>query len=186
MARKIYRVISWGLLALTLWSLLLMLRKPSLPPVEASAQAAKSFDSKLSQLEEAHHQGVPQDIQITETELNSKLQESLESGAAPTGAVSVKAATVRLEGDRLTGTFTVNVSGKDLYLTMSGNLSARNDSLEFKPTEMLIGTLPVPLSLVESTLRKKLDSPEMRERMKLPDSIKGLRIENGELILQAQ
>jgi hypothetical protein len=31
MAKKIYRIISWSLLALTLISILLVLRKPSLP-----------------------------------------------------------------------------------------------------------------------------------------------------------
>jgi hypothetical protein len=49
-----------------------------------------------------------------------------------------------------------------------------------------MGSLPVPISAVESTLREKLNSPEMRDRMKLPDSIRDIRIENGELVLQSK
>lgn len=187
MARKIYRVISWSLLILTLVSILLALRKPSVVPVEVSPQAANSFDEKLAQLEEAHQQGAPQEIRITEAELNSKLQQGMqEASMAPGGATALKAATIHLESDKLVGTFTVSVSGKDVYVTLGGNLAVQNGALQFTPTEMKMGSLPVPISAVESTLREKLNSPEMRDRMKLPDSIKDIRIENGELVLQSK
>jgi hypothetical protein len=185
MAKKIYRVVSWSLLALTLVSLLLALRKPSLPPVETSAEAAKAFDAKLNQLGEAHEQRIPREIRITEAELNSKLEESLQ--ATPYGgSTNLKAATVRLEADRVAATFTVSVSGKDIAMTLGGNLAVSNGGLEFKPTEVKMGSLPVPLALVESTLRDRLTSPQARERMKLPEFIKDVKIENGELVLQGQ
>lgn len=186
MAKKIYRIVSWGLLAFTLVSIFLILRKPSLPPIEVSAEAAKSFDQKLSQANEAHQQGTPQEIRITEVELNSKLQEAIQGAAPSGGPASVTTASVHLEGGRLQGTFTANIGGKEVYVTLGGNLAVSNGSLEFKPTDVQMGSLPVPLGLVESTLRERLNSPEMRERMKLPDSIRDVRIENGELVLQSQ
>lgn len=182
MAKKIYRIISWSLLILTVLSILLVLRKPSMPPVATSPQAAKSFDEKITQVEQAHQQGAPQEIHITEEELNSKLQESMQAPPAG-GPAALDAASIHLDGDRLIGTLTVKVSGKPLYLTLGGNLGAVNGQLQFTPTEIKMGSLPVPLSAVESTLRQKLDSPEMRERLKLPDSIKDVRIENGELVI---
>ncbi len=182
MGRKIYRVISWGLLVVTLISLLLVLRKPSVPPVETSPQAAKSFDEKIAQVEQAHQESTPQEIRITEAELNSKLQQSIQA-APPAGGPSLKAGSIHLEGNQMLGTFTVNVSGKDLYLTLGGTLGAQNGQLQFTPTEVKMGTLPVPVSVVESTLREKLNAPEMRDQMKLPESIKDVRIENGELVL---
>lgn len=183
MAKKIYRIVSWSLLILTVLSILLMLRKPSAPPVESSPQAAKSFDEKLAQVEQAGPQGTTQEVHITEAELNSKLQESLQGAATAPGPAALQSASIHLEGDRLIGTFTVKVSGKDLYLTLGGTLGAVNGQLQFTPTEIKLGSMPVPVSAVQSTLREKLDTPEMRDRLKLPDSIKDIRIENGELVI---
>jgi uncharacterized protein YpmS len=186
MARKIYRLISWSLLILTLVSILLILRKPSVVPVETSPQAAKSFDEKLAQLARAHQQGAPQEIRITETELNSKLQQGVqEASGGAAGATGLNAAAIHLESDELVGTFTVSVAGKDVYVTLGGKLAVQNKVLQFTPTQMKMGSLPVPISVVESTLRKKFNSPEMRDRMKLPDFVKDIRIENGELVLQS-
>jgi len=187
MTKKIYRIISWSLLILFLISILLILRKPSVAPVPTSPEAGKSFDQKIQELQTAHQQGTPKEIRITESELNAKLQEGMqEASAAPSGPAALKAATIHLEGDKFVGTFTVNVSGKDIYVTLGGKLGVSNGTLQLTPTEVRMGSLPVPISVVESTLRDKLNSPTMRDRMKLPDSIKDVRIENGELVLQSQ
>jgi uncharacterized protein YpmS len=187
MAKKIYRIISWSLLILTVISILLLLRKPTVPKIETSPEAAKAFDEKIAQVGQAHQQGTPKEIRITESELNSKLQQSFEAAAAAPGApAALKTATVHLEADKFVGTFTVNVGGKDLYVTLGGKVSVNNHALQFTPTEVKMGSLPVPLSAVESTLRERLNAPEFRDRMTLPDSIKDVRIENGELVVQTQ
>jgi len=183
MAKKIYRIASWVLLILTLVSIVLMLRKPSVPPVMTSPEAAKSFDEKIAQVEQLSPQSAPQEVHITEAELNSKLQESMQGAGTTPGPATLEAASIHLEDDRMIGTFTVKVSGKDLYLTLGGTLGAVDGQVQFTPTEVKLGSLPVPVSAVQSTLREKLDSPEMRDHLTLPDSIKDLRIENGELVL---
>ncbi len=43
--------------------------------------------------------------------------------------------------------------------------------------------MPVPISLVNSQLQNKLQDPEVREKLKLPDFVSGLRIENGQLVV---
>jgi len=182
MAKKIYRIISWSLLVLTILSILLMLRKPSLSPIVTSPEAAKSFDEKIAQLEQPRQPGGSEEVRITESELNSKLQESMQ-GPSAAGPATLESASIHLEDDRLIGVFTVKVSGKDLYLTVGGTLGAVDGQVRFTPTEMKLGSLPVPLSAVESTLKEKLDSPEMREHLKLPESVKDVRIDNGELVL---
>lgn len=187
MVKKVYRIISLGLLALAVVSIFLILRKPSVPPVESSPEAAKAFHEKINELKQAHQEGTPKEIRITEAELNSKLQESLRGAPASEGGpATLREATVHLEGDKFLGTFTMNVSGKDVYVTLGGSLGVASRRLEFRPTEVHMGSLPVPLAMVESTLRERLNSPEMQERMNLPDSIKDVRIENGELVLQTQ
>ena len=185
MARKIYRIISWSLLALTLLSIWLALRKPSIVPVDVSPQAAQSFDQKLAQIEQPHPPGAPREIRITEAELNSKLQQGMqETSGTPGGATALKAATIHLESDKLVGTFTISVSGKDVYVTLGGTVAVQDGALQFTPTEMKMGSLPVPIAAVESTLRAKLNSPQMRDLMRLPPSIKDIRIQDGELVVR--
>ena len=89
-----------------------------------------------------------------------------------------------MEGDRITGTFTVSFPGKDVSLTLGGNLGVRNGVLEFNPTAVRLGAMPVPVGLIEPALRQKLSTPEMRKRLTLPDSIKDIRIENGEMVFE--
>jgi len=180
MAKQIYRIISWGLLALTVVSILLVLRKPSFPTVGASPEAARSFDQKISLLSAPSTSGAPREIRLTEAELNSKLQENLNPPASG-GLATLKSAAVHLEGDKLFGLFTVEVSGKEVYLTVGGKLGVNNQALEFTPTDIKMGSLPVSVTLVGPTLRDQLSV--MREQLQLPASVQDVRIENGELVL---
>jgi hypothetical protein len=49
-----------------------------------------------------------------------------------------------------------------------------------------IGSLPIPQSTLETAVQKMMDSPENREKLKLPAEISGLKIENGELVASYQ
>jgi hypothetical protein len=49
------------------------------------------------------------------------------------------------------------------------------------PTEFKVGDLNVPVSLVNDALQKKLS--EQRDRLKLPDNVGGMKVENGELVM---
>jgi uncharacterized protein YpmS len=187
MARKIISIVSWGMVLLALVSVVLALRKPSAPSIATSAEAARSFDAKVAQLAQVRVSGAPRQIRITESELNSKLQEGLrETPPGAGGAPSMEAATIHLAGDGFVGTFRMSVRGVGLYLTLGGTLRAVNGQLQFTPRELKLGSLPLPIITVQSVLRAKLDSPEMRDRLRLPESIKDVRIENGELVLQAK
>jgi hypothetical protein len=44
-----------------------------------------------------------------------------------------------------------------------------------------VGDLSVPVSLVNDALQKKLT--EERDRLKLPDNVSGIKVENGELVM---
>ncbi len=186
MVKRIYRVVSWSLLLLCLLSILLVLRRPALPQAEASAGAARSFDEKIAEIERPRQDHAPREIHITETELNSKLQESLQAPPSVAGPIAVKGASVRLVGNELLGIFTVSVVGKDIYVTIGGTLSASNGQMRFTPVEVKMGSLPIPASAVRHKLREKLESPEMRDRLKLPEPVQGIRIENGEVVLETR
>ena len=181
MAKRIYQIISWGLLALTLISILLVLRKPVFPTEGPTPEATESFNQKISQLGTPSAGGAPREIRLTEAELNSGLQENL-SPPASGGVATLKSTALRLEGDKLFALFTVEVAGKEVYLIMGGKLGANQGAVEFTPTDVKMGSLPVPVWMVGPTLRQKLSA--MRDQMKLPDSVQDLLIENGEVVLQ--
>lgn len=186
MAKKIYKVISWVVLILTVISLWLVVRKPSLPTVEDSPEAAQSFDEKLNHLAEAHQQGTPAEVHITETELNSKLREAFQSASSSDGPSTLRAVTARLVGEKLFATLTIQVLAVNVYVTLGGHPGVRNHQLQLDLTEVKMGSLPLPASMVAEVLREKLDSPELGEVMRLPDSIKDVPVENGELVLDAR
>jgi uncharacterized protein YpmS len=187
MPKRLARIVRWSLLILVLFAVLLALRAPSTELVAVSLEAAKSFDEKIAAIEQAHQQNTRLVVHITETELSSKLQQSIEASSASShGSVTLTMASVHLEDDRFVGLFTLNVGGKELYLTMVGTLGVLEGRLQIRPSEVKLGALPVPTWTIHSLLQKQFDSPASRERMQLPPSVKDVRIENGELLVEAQ
>jgi hypothetical protein len=54
--------------------------------------------------------------------------------------------------------------------------------LNFEPVSGQIGSLPIPQSSLESAVQRLMNSPENREKLKLPPEITDLRIQNGEVV----
>jgi hypothetical protein len=107
------------------------------------------------------------------------------SAVLPPGAVdgaSLQDPIVSFEGDQVHGQFLTEVAGKKVYLTVSGRLGAKDGYATFQPTEFKIGDLNVPVSLVNDALQKKM--LEQRDRLKLPDFVSDVRVENGELVVK--
>ncbi len=98
------------------------------------------------------------------------------------GAPTIKDQQLSFEGDTVHGQFLTEIAGKDVWVTVSGHLSSKDGYATFEPTEFKVGDLNVPVSLVNPALQKKL--AEQRDRMKLPENVGGLKVENGELVMQ--
>jgi len=73
------------------------------------------------------------------------------------------------------------VAGKDVWVTLAGHLGSQDGYATFVPTEFKVGDLNVPISLVNDALQKKL--MEQRDRLRLPDNVSAIKVENGELIM---
>lgn len=97
------------------------------------------------------------------------------------GTPEVKDYQVTFEGDIARGQFVTEIGGKDVYVTLAGHLGSQNGYATFDPTEFKVGDLSIPVSLVNDALQKKLG--EQRDRLKLPDNVGGMKVENGELVL---
>jgi hypothetical protein len=98
------------------------------------------------------------------------------------GQPNIKDQQVSFEGDTVHGQFLTEIAGKDVWVTVSGHLSSKEGYATFEPTEFKVGDLDIPVSLVNPALQKKM--MEQRDRMKLPENVGGLKVQNGELVLQ--
>lgn len=96
---------------------------------------------------------------------------------------TVKDFRMAMEGDGITGFFIVDFHGKDLDITVSGRPGASNGYMTFTPTAFKVGSLPIPVSLVAPALQRRLDDPQMHEKLKLPEFVGDLRVQNGQMVI---
>jgi hypothetical protein len=98
------------------------------------------------------------------------------------GAPTIKDQQVSFEGDVVHGQFLTEIAGKDVWVTVSGHLASKDGYATFEPTEFKVGDLNVPVSLVNPALQKKL--AEQHDRLKLPEYVGDVKVQNGELVMQ--
>lgn len=204
---RIWRILNFTTLLLAAVALFLALKKPA-PVAQPQPQAtisanAQSFQAKVDQLEQTQPQGATVgEVRLSGDEVGAALSQALGSAAtaqlqpaSTSGSTDVSAPIapgnvdvnsigqpiVSFQGDKVIGQFATNVGGKQVYITVAGHLGAKDGYVTFDPTEIKFGDLNVPVSLVNEALQKKM--LEQRDRLKLPDFISDLRVENGELVI---
>jgi hypothetical protein len=93
--KTLYRILSWGAVAGLVITLALVLRKSPPPDVANDPSAASRVEQKFAAADQAKAAGQPAQVQLDSTELNSYLQQNLQTGAPqqPSGGVPVPAAT---------------------------------------------------------------------------------------------
>lgn len=211
---KLQRIISFATLAISLLTLVLVLKRPApVAPAVAPAVAAanaQSFKEKVNQLTQPKGPGDAEgEIRMNSGEVSAALEQAaglMPSAAAGTqlgiaplsggpatsssgsgsmefpGAVpNIKDYQVSMDGDIVRGQFLTQIAGKDVYLTLAGHLGSKDGYATFDATEVKVGDLSVPAALVNGVLQKKL--AEQRDQLKLPENVKDIKIENGELVL---
>jgi len=94
----------------------------------------------------------------------------------------VKDVKVELVDDHVRAYVVFDLHGKDVTLQLEGKLGAQDGYLNFEPTSGQIGSLPLPPSALQSAMRHILESPENREKFKLPSDMSDLKIVNGEVV----
>lgn len=207
------RIISVATLASSLIAIFLVLKKPhpvSQPlPAAVAVAKAESFQEKVQQFEQPKQPGqAPAEVHLSSDEIsaafaqaagaipipqaqpqqsassNSSLPATLPASAdapiAP-GQPEVKDYQVSFDGDVARGQFVTQIGGKDVYVTLAGHLGSKDGYATFDPTEFKVGDLSIPVSLVNDALQKRLT--EQRDRLKLPDNVDGIKVENGELVM---
>jgi hypothetical protein len=178
------------------------------------ARNAQSFDQKIAQFEQAAQQSqaanpgsssssTPGPVEATTTpkpqvhinsdEVNAAITQAL--GAASSGGLSadsnvgsgeptIKDQKVSFDGDLVHGQFLTEIAGKDVWVTVSGHIGEKDGYATFDPTEFKVGDLDVPVSLVNPALQKKM--AEQRDRLKLPESVGNVKVENSQLVMDGK
>lgn len=96
----------------------------------------------------------------------------------------VKDVKVDLVGDLVKAYVVFDFHGKDLSLSLSGHLSSGGGYLKFEPLSGALGSFPLPQSALESAVRRMMESPENREKLRLPDEVREVRVENSEVLIE--
>jgi hypothetical protein len=211
---KLWTIIRIATLLVSVVTLVMVLKKPApvaQPQTPAAAAAnAQSFGQKMEQFSQAAQQAPPTynsyqtaatpdqsssqpkaEVHLNSQEVGAALAQA--TGAAGSGELSpdtnigsgaptIKDQQVSFEGDVVHGQFLAEVAGKDVWVTVSGHLASKDGYATFEPTEFKVGDLNVPVSLVNPALQKKL--AEQHDRMKLPDYVGDVKVQNGELVMQ--
>jgi len=210
--RLAFRIIRWTAYAAAIITLLMVFHATPPPVIATSPQAAARVEQKVQVVEQAVASGQSATLRLDQSELNSYLASHLDiSPAAPTKSASntapsgdatsnlpapsgtpaeqveqvrssVRDVKVELVEDRVRAYLVFDFHGKDLTLQLEGRLASANGYLRFDPVSGRLGSLPIPQSALETAVQRMMDSPENREKLKLPPEITDLRIENGELL----
>lgn len=96
---------------------------------------------------------------------------------------SVKDVQVNMEGDLVKAYVTFDFHGKDLSLELDGHLGTENGYIKFEPVAGKLGSLPLPQAALDSAVEKMMESPENREKLKLPPDISDIQIQNGQAVV---
>lgn len=206
---KVQRIISFATLAISIFTLFLVLRRPApvataLAPAAAAANA-QSFQEKVNRLAEPRVSGEGEsEVRMNSGEVSAALAQAAgllpattpanTSTSSPSGnpastngstefpgaVPNIKDYQVSMDGDIVRGQFLTQIAGKDIYLTLAGHLGSKDGYATFDATEVKVGDLSLPASPVNEVLQKKLT--EQRDQLKLPNNVKDLKVENGELV----
>ena len=210
--RLVFRIIRWTTYAAAIVTLLMVFHAAPPPVIATSPQAAARVEQKVQDVEQAVASGQSATLRLDQSELNSYLASHLDispaaitksaPNTAPSGDAnsnlptpsgtpaeqveqvrsSVRDVKVELVEDRVRAYVVFDFHGKDMTLQLEGRLASANGYLRFEPVSGQLGSLPIPQSALETAVQRMMDSPENREKLKLPPEIADLRIENGELL----
>jgi hypothetical protein len=160
---------------------------------QSNAPSGSQPSTQSSETQPSSSAAQKPEVHLNSDEVGAMLAQTLGTAGAASltpdsnvgsGAPVIKDQQVSFDGDLVHGQFLTEVAGKDVWITVSGHISDKDGYATFDPTEFKVGDLNVPVSLVNPALQKKLG--EERDRLKLPDNVGNMKVENSELVMQGK
>lgn len=99
---------------------------------------------------------------------------------------SVRDIKIELREDTLLAYVVFDRFGMDLSLELEGRLLARDGYLCLEPLSGKLGSLPLMAGTLQTATHRLFDSPENKEKFRLPPNIQDMRIEGGRLIISSR
>jgi hypothetical protein len=96
---------------------------------------------------------------------------------------SVRDVKIELQEDSLRLYATMDLHGVDLSLQLEGQLLVRDGYMRLEPTSGKLGSFPLMSGTLRSVADRLFDSPENKEKFRLPPYIRDIRIEHGQLMV---
>jgi hypothetical protein len=96
---------------------------------------------------------------------------------------SVKDVKVDMAGDVVKAYVLFDFHGKDMTLELDGHLTTEGGYIKFEPVSGMLGSMPLPQSVLNSAVEKMMASPENREKLRLPPDVGDIKIEDGHAVM---
>jgi hypothetical protein len=201
---RVFRVLPWISLAVTVGILLLILRQAPPLPIQTDPQAADRVAEKMAQLQMAVQSNQPHALTLNEAELNQWMRDNLAIASthqaqqagipAPTGSEpnvqeiqsALKDVRINLMGNQLRAYALFALYGKEISLQLDGTLTTQGGYIRLQPTAGKIGSLPIPSSTLDGVVHQLFDSPNNRDKFQLPPQIEFVRVENNSLVISTR
>lgn len=168
--------------------------------LDAAAQAAQSGQPAQVQLDSTElNSYLAQNLQLAgNAPANPNGAASVDPSASTAGAPSITGADpqtiaqaestvedvkVGMDGDLVKTYVVFNFHGKYLSLEIDGHLYTQDGFLRFDPVGGKIGSFPLPQSALQEAVQRMMDSPENRERLRLPGNISNIEVENSQVVV---
>lgn len=99
---------------------------------------------------------------------------------------SVRDIKIELYEDSLRAYTSFILYGMTLSLELEGRLTVHDGYLRLTPSSGKLGSLPLLAGTLESATSRLFDSPENKEKFRLPPEIRDVRIERGQLVVYSR
>jgi hypothetical protein len=198
---RVFRILPWISLTLTVSVLLLILRQTPPLPIQTDPQAADRVAEKMAQLQMAVQSSRPHSVTLNEAELNQWMRDNLAIASAhqaqqvgipvPAGSEpnmqevqsALKDVRMNLMGNQLRAYTLFVLYGKEISLQLDGTIETQEGYIRLKPTAGKLGSLPIPSSTLDHVVHQLFYSPQNRDKFQLPPQIESVRIENNTLVI---
>lgn len=198
---RLFRILPWISLAMTLGTLLAILRQAPALPIQSDPQVADRVAEKMALLQQSIQTNRAASIALSEAELNQWMRDNLAIASAhqaqqagvsiPDGRSAtieevqsaLKDVRMNLVGDQLKAYALFHIYGKDISLQLEGTVETRDGYVRLTPMAGKLGTLPIPQSTLGHVVAQLFESPQNREKFQLPPYIQSVRVENSTLVI---
>jgi hypothetical protein len=201
---RVFRVLPWISLTITVGVLLLILRQAPPLPIQTDPDAANRVAEKMAQLQTAVQTSQPHALTLNEAELNQWMRDNLAIASthqaqqagipALTGGEpniqeiqsALKDVRMNLLGNQLRAYALFVIYGKEISLQLDGTITTQGGYIRLQPTAGKLGSLSIPSSTLDSVVHQLFDSPNNRDKFQLPPQIESVRVEHNTLVISTR